>query len=292
MLHTISQWVEGVSDETKAEFAKLRERIETAERIGASGVAADPAVSRLRGSSLTIASGPYGRFLVRHPDVVGDAIIRGEFWDEHLKQAIEAHSDPERVAIDAGAYIGFHSIFLSRHFARVHAFEPQVAAYNLLRANIELNGRRNIEAANIGLYDRACWLRLAPDEVQEISIPRSAEGVEYAEIGNAAALAFVTTEEPATDAVRAVAVDSLALDRVGFIKVDTQGADFRVLQGAEATIRRCRPVIAFEFERDLSGAHGTGWPEIEAFFSALGYSLAEARKTADGKQADYVATPA
>lgn len=297
-LRTMSLWLDGVerhnaeiSEETRLALTTLRKRIETAECMGAANGGAGAAAS-LGAPGLFLATGPYGRFLVRQPDVVGDAIIRGEFWDEHLKEAIETHADHDRIAIDAGAYIGFHSVFLSHHFARVHAFEPQHQAYSLLRTNIELNGRRNIEAVEIGLYSHPCWLRLAPDEMQEIAIPRRDGDIEYEKIGNAAALTFIKTDERTPDAVRAVTIDSLDFDRVGFIKVDTQGADFRVLQGAEETIRRCRPVIAFEFERSLSAAHDTRWDVLEGFIQGLGYSLVELRRTQDGKQVDYLARPA
>jgi FkbM family methyltransferase len=295
MLHTISRWLEGVerhnaelSSEMRLELSILRQRIETAEIVATSdGVTPSPGAP-----GLFLAKGPYGRFLVRHPDVVGDAIIRGEFWDEHLRDVIETYADPDRIAIDAGAYIGFHSVFLSHHFAQVHAFEPQHQAYSLLRTNIELNGRRNIEATEIGLYNHPCWLQLAPDEMQEISVPRRDGDIDYGAISNAAALTFIKTDERTPDAVRAVTIDSFDFDRVGFIKIDTQGADFRVLQGAEETIRRCRPVIAFEFERDLSNAHDTRWEAFEGFIQGLGYNLTEMKRTPDGKQADYLARPA
>lgn len=284
--------VAAVSDMVKTELATFHGRLLIAERSTPPREGAAAGSSAPSASPLLVADGPFGRFLVRHPDVVGDAIIRGEFWDPHLKDAIEANARQDQVAIDAGAYIGFHSVFLSRHFGRVYAFEPQRHAYHLLCANIELNGCNNIEAAELGLYSRPCWLRLAPDELQEIPIPRAAEGIDYARLGNAAALSFVASEEGTGDAVRAVSIDSLRLDNVGFIKVDTQGADLRVLQGAEETIRRCRPIIAFEFERGLSATHETRWPDVEAFFADLGYTLAVARRTEGDKQTDYLATPA
>jgi FkbM family methyltransferase len=241
--------------------------------------------------------GPYGTFLVHHPDVVGDAIIRGEFWDAYLEAAIKRHADPQRVAIDAGAYVGFHTVFLARHFRQVHAFEPEPHAYALLRTNIALNACRNAVAHERALYSHPCRVELAPAAVQEVPLQRDEHGLVYETIGNPAALAFVEaagtrTDAAADDTVPAVTIDGLGLDRVGFIKVDTQGADLPVLRGAEQTIRRCRPVIAFEFERELSRLHGAEWPMFEAFFGALGYRLEEARRTPDGKQTDYLALPA
>jgi FkbM family methyltransferase len=285
-----SKWLEGIERAVAAEMTALRQRISTLEQLYKSSLTGN-GLSALRGPLFFVADGPYGRFLVRQGDLIGDAIIRGEFWDPHLKEVIETHANRDRVAIDAGAYIGFHSVFLARHFARVYAFEPQRGAYNLLRANIELNGQRNIEASDLGLYSHSCWLRLAPDEMQEIVVQRNGSEIDYGSIENAAALSFVVSEKQTEDSVRALTIDSLNLDEVGFIKIDTQGADFCVLKGAEKTIRRCRPVVTFEFERDLSAGCAKHRPEIEASLKELGYSLTEVHQTRDGKQIDYIAIP-
>jgi hypothetical protein len=41
-------------------------------------------------------------------------------------------------------------------------------------------------------------------------------------------------------------LDDLGLERVNYIKMDCEGFEYRVLQGAEQTIRRCRPVVVVE----------------------------------------------
>jgi hypothetical protein len=41
-------------------------------------------------------------------------------------------------------------------------------------------------------------------------------------------------------------LDSLEFPVVDYIKIDCEGFEYRVLQGAEQTIRRCRPVVVIE----------------------------------------------
>ena len=70
------------------------------------------------GSSLILAAVKYGRFLLRHPDLVSQAILDGKYWDPHLEPIIENVGRQDLVAIDAGAYLGFHSIHMARHFGQ------------------------------------------------------------------------------------------------------------------------------------------------------------------------------
>jgi FkbM family methyltransferase len=236
-------------------------------------------------------SGKYGRYLLRHPDLIGDAIMRGEFWDQYLKDVIEQNGDPHGLAIDAGAYIGLHTIHLSRHFRQVYAFEPQTQIYRMLSANILLNERQNVLAFNKALYDRPGLMQIASPGKQEIPVPRTHGYVDYHLVKNAAAISFETVEGEVESAVPAITIDSLKLDRVSFIKVDTQGSDLRVLQGAEQTIVRCRPTIVFEFERELTKFHGNELSDYEGYFESIGYELTVVSNRGNGKQIDYLARP-
>jgi hypothetical protein len=44
-----------------------------------------------------------------------------------------------------------------------------------------------------------------------------------------------------------LALDDLELDRVDFIKIDVEGMELEVLQGAERTIDACRPIMMIEY---------------------------------------------
>jgi hypothetical protein len=49
-------------------------------------------------------------------------------------------------------------------------------------------------------------------------------------------------------------MDSLGLDDIDFIKIDTEGYEEAVLQGAEHTVLRDRPTIIVEQKRDMAKA--------------------------------------
>lgn len=241
--------------------------------------------------SLVIAASPAGtRFLVRQSDLIGRLIVDGQEWEPHVRTAIEHASRPDAIAVDAGAYIGLHTVTMSRWFRTVHAFEPQRGIFQMLCGNLALNGRTNVEAYKMALYDRAGSMRLAPQERQEVSAPVCNGQPDYDHIANAAALSFDFVADGSGE-VQAIALDDMALDGVALIKVDAQGADLRILQGARETIRRSRPTVLFEWERDLGSQHGTNLDDYYAFFREMDYDVILLQDTSPGRQADFLARP-
>jgi FkbM family methyltransferase len=60
---------------------------------------------------------------------------------------------------------------------------------------------------------------------------------------------------------------------VGFMKIDVEGAEMLVLQGAQKTIERCKPVIIFEFGLGASDVYGTEPKTVWNFFNDRGYKV-------------------
>ena len=84
----------------------------------------------------------------------------------------------------------------------------------------------------------------------------------------------------ADEEVKEIEVDLELLDNliqpeqtIDFIKIDVEGAEFMVMQGAKRILEQYKPKIIFEFgytSRDLYGAHPE---EVYDFLDSLGYEL-------------------
>jgi FkbM family methyltransferase len=287
--------IEDMIDDGPAALAALSER---ADGQAATLANLQEAVEELRrrpvvesaGPGLSVITGPMGRFMVRPQDLIGGIVATGGVWEPHVRAAIERHADRNRDAVDAGAYIGLHTVLMARNFRRVHAFEPQTAVFQVLCGNVALNACGNVDARELALYDRACTMRLAPPERQEIPVPIRDGDVDYDTVGNAAGLMF-EVQDDGIGPVRALPLDGVGLGDVGLIKVDAQGADLHVLRGASETILRCRPVVLFEYERDMAAAHHTSHGDLLAFFEALNYDVQVLCEVTPERQIDYIATP-
>ena len=135
----------------------------------------------------------------------------------------------ERIrCLDVGANVGNHSIVFSRLFRTVIAFEPNPTNFTLLSLN---SAGRNIE----------CFQYAVSDSAGSISLHTTDDF-------NSGAHSSQSGKNTSFYTVKAVTLDEfLSLgEKVDFIKIDTEGHEYSVLKGAEMTLRRDHPVIAFE----------------------------------------------
>jgi FkbM family methyltransferase len=84
-----------------------------------------------------------------------------------------------------------------------------------------------------------------------LRIPRGARG--YSNQGASLAEARVAGRPFATLAVAARPLDALGLGPVGLIKIDVEGHELAVIEGARRTLARDRPALVVEIEERHSG---------------------------------------
>jgi FkbM family methyltransferase len=140
-----------------------------------------------------------------------------------------------KVALDVGANNGVTSLLFARIFNRVHAFEPNVE----LISRWERVAPRNVITHPTALSDR--------QKTAILRIPIRG-GVE---LSGWASLSTPGIPEP--DAIRRLEVSCQALDAldisqhpVDFVKIDVEGHELLVLEGARECIARWQPWLVIE----------------------------------------------
>lgn len=124
------------------------------------------------------------------------------------------------VLLDIGANIGIFSLAAARLFpdTRIYAFEPNPEAYSRLVRNLGLNNTANVHPVNRAVYSQC--------------------GVVGFSDGSSTSMGSVI--DSGTLSVEAVTLDSLcsqkAIDHIGLIKIDVEGAEVEVLRGARETL--------------------------------------------------------
>jgi FkbM family methyltransferase len=172
---------------------------------------------------------------------------------ESLRQFVR----PDSTVVDIGANIGFFTI----NFARWVGAKGCVLAIEPEHQNLETLQKRIAREAG-----------LARVEVIEGAA---------AEV-NAPLFLVVNPMHPGDHrlgsngvAVSGYAIDSLLSERrltdISFIKIDVQGAEFRVLKGAEQTLRSAKPTLFIEIDEAALAGAGSSLEEVSAFLSGLGY---------------------
>jgi len=150
---------------------------------------------------------------------------------------------PGMTVVEAGANIGVHSVMLAKACApgRLLAFEPQQRAFQLLCANLTLADLTNVTAMPEALGADARFARMPPTD--------------YSVDGNFGQVSPFFTNRVADGGwadgrtVRVTPLDALDLATLDFLKIDVEGWETQVLQGARQTILRCRPIIYVENDR-------------------------------------------
>ena len=201
---------------------------------------------------------PLGPFHVYPEGTITRALQAGQWWDAHLKPILDEGAGGW--AIDIGAHVGWFTIYLAGICSKVIAVEPWPASFDLLMRNVR--SRPGFEHAI------QCWPVAASDYTTVLTY------VEENDPTDPGSFAF-TTHDYATTEVPAIALDPYISDTapITIIKCDAQGADLRALQGLTHTIRRCRPIIAFEWEEGMAAWQGDTWDDYLVFFEGLNYTV-------------------
>jgi FkbM family methyltransferase len=173
-------------------------------------------------------------------------LITGTWEPQHV-QALKALVQPGHVCIDVGANVGFFSVLMSslvKREGRVFAFEPQPRLFSLLSRSLTINGFAGsgiATAHQVALSDAA---------------GRGVMRVPDRDAGVGSLLAPLDTGIGALEEIEVDlrTLDSYAIDvsRPVFMKLDCEGAEYSVLRGAEATLRRAETLtILMEFAPSL-----------------------------------------
>jgi FkbM family methyltransferase len=96
-----------------------------------------------------------------------------------------------------------------------------------------------------------------------------------------------TTITVKTDLLDTIIPENLAID---FIKIDVEGAEMLVLDGAKKTITRCKPIVIFEHGLGASDIYGTTPRQIFQFFDNCGLRISIMRDWLKGKEPLSLAT--
>ena len=218
------------------------------DRLGQGGVSA---LVRLRRKSAR------GRFFLLPGDYIGTTILAEGAFEKGYLASLDALIDMARkrglmagdalVAIDIGANIGTHAVYLAGRFARVHAFEPNAMIHHVLSANIALNKLDGVTAHKVALSDADETLAYAQDAT-----------------GNLGGSGFNRAQDAVGVPMALHRADRFILDaldpgeRVAFIKIDVEGLEDKVVAGLAGVLERDRPLVVCEIANAALGEKVAG----------------------------------
>jgi FkbM family methyltransferase len=211
---------------------------------------------------------PVGRYVVP-ADAGGDVIVKamksGKVFEQEIVDLAKRHIVPGTVVLDVGSNLGQ----MATQFAlaagpsgKVQCFEANDFIYQLLCRNLKQNGATNAIPNFCAVWDSSETELFFPD-------PDFKRFESYGSYG-------LDPKAKQGKRVPARRIDDMDLGgKVSFIKVDIQGSDIFAMRGARDTIKRDKPIIIFEFEKQFQKEFGTSFKDYTDFIDEIGYEVIE-----------------
>ena len=178
------------------------------------------------------------KFLLEKNNALDFHISKNDSLDGGLPYKILELCEKESIAIDVGANSGYYTVPFARWFTEVHSFEPVAAIAEKLDKNVSLNFIKNVT-----LHKKACGQE---DGLATLYVQDSIDGDFKINSGLSSTIKRKVYFKSETT-VPLVKIDTLFDGyQVGIIKVDVEGAEYFVLNGAKEVIKQSCPTIIWE----------------------------------------------
>jgi FkbM family methyltransferase len=160
--------------------------------------------------------------------LINEVIVLDQYHAENLIKN-------DSVVIDAGANIGIFSIFASKFATegKIYAFEPAPKTFNLLKNNIK--DYNNISCLCTGLGDSVSKKNIVVRERETGgNVIEDSPFLKHFSNDQSKLINITTIDQ---------FVSEKKLNRLDFIKIDTEGYEEKILLGAKETIKRYKPIV-------------------------------------------------
>jgi FkbM family methyltransferase len=228
----------------------------------------NPSRCLVKNNTIAVKQCKYGPMLYNINDsFIGRSLEKYGEWSDAELSLLEPYIQPADVVLDIGANIGTHTVFFAQRVTisgRVYAFEPQRLCHQKLCANVALNDLWNVDAMQVALGA----------SLGQVKIPAVLPSKEF-NFGGISSEGHISGE-----IVQRSTVDHLNLGRCKLMKIDVEGNELSVLQGAKATIERCHPILFLENNREegskelinfLEERNYTSWWHLSEYFNPVNH---------------------
>jgi len=194
------------------------------------------------------------------------ALIRDELYEPDTVRVIQQHLPKSGVFLDVGANVGLFALPAAHHWCpdgRVLAFEASPGIYQYLAHNLEINPAPNLQlmaaAVTARSGDQLTFFDATEDKFGMGSLTNR-----FNQVG--VSVPSISLDD---------AVAEAGIPQVDVIKVDVEGHELGVFQGALSILHQPKPpVIVFEFNDWAEQREdGTRAGDAQRFLVSQGYSI-------------------
>ncbi len=200
-------------------------------------------------------------FLDREDGAVSRPLLNGDY-EAHLVPTFRQFCRPGMTVVDVGANVGLYTLLASSLVGpsgRVVAIEPSSENCRLILLSVEANHVDNVDLFPLALDRARGWSNLSGH---------------FGSNGGLVAADPSSLAAGWSEIVPTFPLDDLVDGRVDFLKIDVEGAEGRVVAGAQGILTTSRPIVASEFSLEmLPRVSGISGEEYLDGFESLGYRI-------------------
>jgi len=178
-------------------------------------------------------------------------------YQYHKFEAAMQYVTSWRRCLDIGAHVGLWSMHLVKKFDHVEAFEPVKDFAAIFPFNVDHD--------NFTLHDVAVG---SEHGYAKMGYPEAFTG--NCHVKKISDEEIEEDDTPRTYSVEMVTIDSFGFDDIDFMKIDVEGWELPVVQGAKETLLRNKPIIIIEQKGNEEKFHGRSKHEATRFLHDLG----------------------
>jgi len=191
--------------------------------------------------------------LVVRPFSLADIIMASGLWEREIKKILRMEDG--QVFIDVGAYIGTYTIPIAKRVGskgKVIAFEPHPKSSEMLERSIKINHLENVTLIKKPVTDQKKKVKFGVSNQPTISSIYFNKDIKY----------NVEMEGIDLDSC----FDRLGSTRLDWLKIDAEGSEIDVLNGARQILKKYSPRIIIEIIEENS-------PKVKEILTSQGYHL-------------------
>ena len=207
----------------------------------------------------TVYNGKYTVDILKNDTYIGQQIKLGYEWDGWMREDLEYFYVPGTDILDIGANIGYNTLMAS-DYGPVHSFEPLF--HEIVQKNVEQNSvMKHVNVHPYALGDK--------NETSVIYIVKPSNGsVNY---GGCSLYPSICHESEGVS-IEVKRLDDVYTGHASFVKMDVEGHEYQILQGATELLKKHRPILLIEIH-DFE-THGD---KFLSFLKPFGYNRCVSR---------------
>jgi FkbM family methyltransferase len=196
---------------------------------------------------------------IKSDNCIGNSIKTNLFWEDWMFQYIHENYVQNTNIIDLGANIGTTTLLMSEVVSegcKIYSFEPVYS--DILLKNVKdnrLEGKVSVYPYAVGNEKKSLKMR----------------NIDLSDNLNFGALSIMHNLKEGDDTfeLSVVPVDHFEFENVSLIKIDVEGMEIEVLEGAMNLIKKCKPTILVETYQLENFKSSEMYKELEG----LGYDI-------------------